>query len=285
MARIEGEVLIRRPVEDVFDFVAEERSEPIFNHNMLSSEKVTDGADRGGHPVPGRHPSWSQGAAHGHRVHRVRPASPDRLQHAHVHRGLQRHPDLHRDSLRHETAVVLANAAEGRRPACGPTARQGRRPAGTPDVDPAARPSRSRKPRPRRRRTTPRAQGSPGHRHARRHRRRHAKQSACGLCRRTNPSCREVARRASRKRSGQRERKRRRACLPLTRGAARKGGLSHGDRPTEFWSHFHQEARAVADPSPAQLRSEMRVTRFAPRDEASGRNMKHIAMRNRHLRL
>lgn len=43
MARIEGEVLIRRPVEDVFDFVADERTEPIFNRNMLSSEKVTDG--------------------------------------------------------------------------------------------------------------------------------------------------------------------------------------------------------------------------------------------------
>lgn len=36
-------MLIRRPVEDVFDFVADERTEPIFNHNMLSSEKVTDG--------------------------------------------------------------------------------------------------------------------------------------------------------------------------------------------------------------------------------------------------
>ena len=43
MARIDGEVLIRRPVEEVFDFVADERTEPIFNHNMLSSEKVTDG--------------------------------------------------------------------------------------------------------------------------------------------------------------------------------------------------------------------------------------------------
>jgi hypothetical protein len=28
MAHIEGEILIRRPVEEVFDFVADERNEP-----------------------------------------------------------------------------------------------------------------------------------------------------------------------------------------------------------------------------------------------------------------
>jgi uncharacterized protein YndB with AHSA1/START domain len=42
-ARIEGEVLIRRPVEEVFDFVADERTEPTYNPNMLRSMKVTDG--------------------------------------------------------------------------------------------------------------------------------------------------------------------------------------------------------------------------------------------------
>lgn len=43
MAHIEGEVLIRRPVEAVFDYVADERTEPRYNRNMLGSEKVTDG--------------------------------------------------------------------------------------------------------------------------------------------------------------------------------------------------------------------------------------------------
>ena len=43
VARIQGEVLIRRPVEEVFDFVADERNEPTYNPNMLVSEKVTDG--------------------------------------------------------------------------------------------------------------------------------------------------------------------------------------------------------------------------------------------------
>jgi uncharacterized protein YndB with AHSA1/START domain len=43
VAHIQGEVLIRRPVEEVFDFVADERNEPTYNPNMLVSEKVTAG--------------------------------------------------------------------------------------------------------------------------------------------------------------------------------------------------------------------------------------------------
>jgi uncharacterized protein YndB with AHSA1/START domain len=41
MARIRGEVLIRRPVEEVFDFVADERNEPTYNPDMLVAEKLT----------------------------------------------------------------------------------------------------------------------------------------------------------------------------------------------------------------------------------------------------
>ena len=43
VAHIQGEVLIRRPVEEVFDFVADERNEPTYNANMLLAEKVTEG--------------------------------------------------------------------------------------------------------------------------------------------------------------------------------------------------------------------------------------------------
>ncbi len=43
MAHIEGEVLIRCPAEEVFDFVADQRTEPTFNRNMQASEKITDG--------------------------------------------------------------------------------------------------------------------------------------------------------------------------------------------------------------------------------------------------
>ena len=41
--RIEGEILIKRSVEDVFDFVADERNEPSYNPRMLRAEKTTPG--------------------------------------------------------------------------------------------------------------------------------------------------------------------------------------------------------------------------------------------------
>jgi uncharacterized membrane protein len=42
MARIEGEIAIKRPVEEVFDFVADERNEPRYNPRMLSAELLSD---------------------------------------------------------------------------------------------------------------------------------------------------------------------------------------------------------------------------------------------------
>jgi carbon monoxide dehydrogenase subunit G len=41
MARIEGEILIDRPVEAVFDFVADSRNEPSFNPAMAGVELLT----------------------------------------------------------------------------------------------------------------------------------------------------------------------------------------------------------------------------------------------------
>ena len=38
MARIEGEINIHRPVEEVFAFVADERNEPRYNPRMVSAE-------------------------------------------------------------------------------------------------------------------------------------------------------------------------------------------------------------------------------------------------------
>lgn len=43
MGRIEGQIVIGRPVEAVFDFVADERNEPLYNPSMSSAEKVTEG--------------------------------------------------------------------------------------------------------------------------------------------------------------------------------------------------------------------------------------------------
>ena len=41
MARIDGEIVINRPVEEVFDFAADERNEPRYNPRMLSSELLS----------------------------------------------------------------------------------------------------------------------------------------------------------------------------------------------------------------------------------------------------
>jgi hypothetical protein len=43
VAHIEGEILIERSVEDVFDFVADERNEPSYNPRMRKVEKITPG--------------------------------------------------------------------------------------------------------------------------------------------------------------------------------------------------------------------------------------------------
>ena len=43
MARIEGEIVVARPVETVFDFVADERNEPLYNPQMLRAEMVSSG--------------------------------------------------------------------------------------------------------------------------------------------------------------------------------------------------------------------------------------------------
>jgi hypothetical protein len=43
MARIDGEIVINRPVEEVFDFAVDERNEPRYNRRMVSSEKLSPG--------------------------------------------------------------------------------------------------------------------------------------------------------------------------------------------------------------------------------------------------
>ena len=43
MARIEGEITIGRPVEVVFDYVADQTNEPLYNPSMVRAEKLTAG--------------------------------------------------------------------------------------------------------------------------------------------------------------------------------------------------------------------------------------------------
>jgi hypothetical protein len=41
MAKIEGQILIRRPVDEVFDFVADSRNEPSFNPAPVGSSTAS----------------------------------------------------------------------------------------------------------------------------------------------------------------------------------------------------------------------------------------------------
>ena len=43
MARIAGELVINRPVDEVFDFVADERNEPRYNPRIARAEKLSPG--------------------------------------------------------------------------------------------------------------------------------------------------------------------------------------------------------------------------------------------------
>ena len=43
MAPIEGELVINRPVEEVFDFVVDERNEPRYNPRLLPVKQTSPG--------------------------------------------------------------------------------------------------------------------------------------------------------------------------------------------------------------------------------------------------
>ena len=43
MTRIDGEIVIGRPVDVVFDYVADQRNEPEYNPHMVRAEKITAG--------------------------------------------------------------------------------------------------------------------------------------------------------------------------------------------------------------------------------------------------
>lgn len=43
MVHIQGDIVINRPVEEVFDFVADQRNEPRYNPRMIRAEKISSG--------------------------------------------------------------------------------------------------------------------------------------------------------------------------------------------------------------------------------------------------
>jgi hypothetical protein len=41
---VKGDIVINRPIDEVFDFVADERNEPKYNPQMTLAEMVTQGS-------------------------------------------------------------------------------------------------------------------------------------------------------------------------------------------------------------------------------------------------
>jgi hypothetical protein len=80
MATIEGQILIGRPVEEVFDFVADSRNEPSFNPAMAGVELLTPLLTGRGTRFRARNGPGGHADAGG--ADRVRPAAPARLAHS-----------------------------------------------------------------------------------------------------------------------------------------------------------------------------------------------------------
>ncbi|HUK72703.1 MAG TPA: hypothetical protein VLW50_28755 [Streptosporangiaceae bacterium] len=62
MARIDGEIVIGRPVDVVFDYVADQSNEPQYSPQMVRADKITQA--RSGRE-PGSDPRWHPGDAPG----------------------------------------------------------------------------------------------------------------------------------------------------------------------------------------------------------------------------
>ena len=77
MRPITGEVLIGAPAETVFDFVADECHEPLYNRNMLRGEKLTPGTIG----IGTRFAAVMRGLSRttDHRIHRVQSPSDAEL--------------------------------------------------------------------------------------------------------------------------------------------------------------------------------------------------------------
>ena len=95
MARVSGEILIKRLVEQVFDDVADQRNEPICNPRMTQSGKITEGADQGRHAIPrdGKVGEWWRC----YRGYRVRQGQELRLTDRNALRRCQWRLDLRAD--------------------------------------------------------------------------------------------------------------------------------------------------------------------------------------------
>lgn len=96
MVEVSGEVVIERAVEDVFDFVADERNR--YDPRVRSAELISHGqADRCGFPLPHHERGHGSTCRDARRDHRVRTTAPAFLV-THVS-GMDIHSTLGLDAL------------------------------------------------------------------------------------------------------------------------------------------------------------------------------------------
>jgi hypothetical protein len=79
MARVSGEILINRLVEQAYDCVGDQRNEPIYNPRMMQSEKITEGPIGVGTRFRATARSGAASGGDTHRGHRVRQGQEVRL--------------------------------------------------------------------------------------------------------------------------------------------------------------------------------------------------------------
>ena len=63
---VQGDIVISRPIDEVFDFVADERNEPKYNPQMTLAEMVTQGPIGVGSKFPPRRRSGCRDIDCGH---------------------------------------------------------------------------------------------------------------------------------------------------------------------------------------------------------------------------
>jgi len=97
MARVSGEILINRLVEQVFDYVADQRNEPIYKPSNDAGGEDHGRADRGRHAIPRDGKVWPASGGDAHRGHRVREGQEVRLTDRNALCRYQRWVDLRAD--------------------------------------------------------------------------------------------------------------------------------------------------------------------------------------------
>jgi hypothetical protein len=114
MTSIRGQIVINRPVSEVFDVLADARNEPSYNRRMLRVEKTSQPVPSESAPGSDVGPNVGSHRVHDHGDHRLRPADAAHPDHPITGDRHARSVDLPARSCRHGRAVFVGTAASRR---------------------------------------------------------------------------------------------------------------------------------------------------------------------------